>query len=172
MRQLSLLLLVLLAACAAPPPRVVPYRKAGAPIYSNAGLDPARLAGNWHELAGFYDPAETGCAVGLTQVQPRRDGGLTLTLSECAGVGARTVTATPAGAAGRFRAELPGPLGEPWWVLWIAEDNSAVVIGTPSGHFGAILGRTPTLRPDVMEAARQLLDFNGYDLKRLRPAMR
>ena len=51
-------------------------------------------------------------------------------------------------------------------------DNRAMVIGTPSGHFGAILSRAPTLRADLLEAARQLLDFNGYDLKRLRPDMR
>lgn len=172
MRKLSIILLVLLAACAPPPPRAVPYRTEGAPIYSIAGLDPARLAGNWHEVAGFYDPAQSGCAVGLTQVTPRRDGGLSLTLSDCTGLGARTVTAAPAGASGRFRADLHGPLGEPWWVLWIDADNRAMVIGTPSGHFGAILSRTPVLRPDLMEAARQLLDFNGYDVKRLRPVMR
>lgn len=172
MRQLSLVLLLLLAACAPPPPREVPYRTEGAPIYSIAGLDPARIAGRWNEVAGFYDPARSGCAVGLTQVTPQRDGSLSLTLSDCSGLGARTVTAVPQGAGGRFRPDLHGTLGEPWWVLWIDTDNRAMVIGAPSGHFGAIFSRAPTLRPDLLEAARQLLDFNGYDVKRLRPDMR
>ncbi len=171
MRKLSLALLLGLAACAAPM-REPSFRPHGGGIYSTAGLDPARIMGRWHEVAGFYDPTRSGCASGLTQVAPGSAGTLRLTIGDCAGIGARTVTALPADAAGRYRPDLPGRLGDTWWVLWVGSDNDVMVIGTPSGRFGAILSRTPTLRPDLYEAARQVLDFNGYDLAQLKPVAR
>lgn len=171
MRKLSLALLLGLAACAAPMPGPS-FRPHGGGIYSTAGLDPARIMGRWHEVAGFYDPAREGCATGLTDVSAGSGGTLRFSIGACAGIGARTVSALPGDAAGRYRPALPGRLGETWWVLWVGSDNDAMVIGTPSGRFGAILSRTPTLRPDLYEAARQVLDFNGYDLTRLKPAAR
>lgn len=174
MRQLNLALLLILAAClaaCAPPPELASYRRVDANIYSRAAFDPAQMAGSWHEVAGFYDPAVSGCSVGLTKVAALPGGGLRLGFDQCAGLGARTVEAARAGAAGRFRPALKGRLAEPWWVLWVDEDYRAMLIGTPSGHFGAILSRTLPMRPDLFEAARQILDFNGYDLARLRPVM-
>jgi len=41
------------------------------------------------------------------------------------------------------------------------------VVGTPNGRAGWILNRTPEMRADRLEAARQVLAFNGYDLSRL-----
>lgn len=179
MRQLSRALIAAaalsaaLAACAPPPaPYRASYRQTDVKLYSRAVFEPARAAGPWHEVAGFYDPAVSGCSVGLSRIARRPGGGLELTLDPCAGLGPRTVAAEPTRAAGQFRPALKGRLGEPWWVLWVDEDYRAMAIGTPSGHFGAILSRGPTLRPDLFEAARQILAFNGYDLAKLRPDMR
>lgn len=172
MRQLSLALLLLLAACA-PPPRPVPsYRNTEVRIATPVAFDAARLTGSWHEIAGFYDPATSGCAVGLTQVAALPKGVLHFTIGECAGLGVQTVNASQGKLPGRFSLPLKGRLGEPWWVLWTDEDYRVLVIGTPSGHFGAILSRTPQLRRDLSEAAKRILDFNGYDLSQLRQDMR
>jgi apolipoprotein D and lipocalin family protein len=177
MRQLSLaplLALVLaLAACNPQPDEVLrSFRNADVQIASQAALDPARLAGRWHEVAGFYDPAASGCALGLAKLTPLKSGRLRVTLSECAGLGPRTVIARPGRHPGRYRVSLPGRLGDPWWILWVDQDYRAMVVGTPSGSFGAILGRSPHLRRDLYVAARRILDFNGYDPRQLHLVMR
>ena len=41
------------------------------------------------------------------------------------------------------------------------------VVGVPSGRAGWILNRTPEIRADRLQAARQVLEFNGYDLTKL-----
>lgn len=163
-RTLALTLTLALAACAAPPP--AGFRAPGKRIYSVAVFSPERFAGPWHEVAGFYDPAKASCALGLTRAA-LHNGGLSLTLSDCAGPAA-TVPATRLAAA-RFAPALKGPRGAPWWVLWVDQDYRTAVIGTPSGQWGAILNRTPKIPADRMEAARQILDFNGYDISRLHP---
>jgi apolipoprotein D and lipocalin family protein len=38
----------------------------------------------------------------------------------------------------------------------------------PSGRAGWILNRTPTLRADRLQAAKDILAFNGYDLSQLK----
>lgn len=55
-----------------------------------------------------------------------------------------------------------------WWVLWADADYRTLAIGTPSGQFGLILNRDGALPPDRLRAAREIFDFNGYDIARLR----
>lgn len=71
----------------------------------------------------------------------------------------------PVMAAGPGRFTVGG--GEAWWVLWDEADNRTLVIGTPSGAFGFVLNRDDTISGDRMVAAREILDFNGYDPARL-----
>jgi apolipoprotein D and lipocalin family protein len=60
-------------------------------------------------------------------------------------------------------------LGAEWWLLWVDADLRTLVIGTPAGQFGMILNRDPVLPPDRAAAARDILAWAGYDLRRLRP---
>lgn len=172
MRQLTRVYVLLaaglalgLAACA-PAPRTASYRGQGQRLYSIVAFSPERFAGTWHEVAGFYDPAQQGCALGLTAAKPSADG-LSLSFAGCAGP-AGTVPAKRVGLA-RFVPEGGGARSEPWWILWVDQDYRTAVIGTPSGHWGAILNRTPDIPADRLKAARQILEFNGYDVSRLRP---
>ena len=54
-----------------------------------------------------------------------------------------------------------------YWVLWVDEGYRTAVVGAPDGWSGWILNRTPTIPVDRLDAARQVLDFNGYDIDRL-----
>ncbi|WP_286789544.1 lipocalin family protein, partial [Thioclava sp. UBA3469] len=54
--------------------------------------------------------------------------------------------------------------GEPIWVLWVDFDYRVAVLGTPSGRWGMILSRQTPPRPDLIKAARDVMDFNGYDM--------
>jgi lipocalin len=53
-------------------------------------------------------------------------------------------------------------------VHWIDEDSQTAVVGTPSRTDAWILNRTPTLRADRLQAAKDILKFNGYDLSQLK----
>ncbi len=53
------------------------------------------------------------------------------------------------------------------WVLWVDADYRIAALGTPSGGFGRILVRPGQARADLIIAAREIMDFNGYDVSRL-----
>ena len=65
---------------------------------------------------------------------------------------------------GRFRLE---GASEEYWVLWVDEGFRTAAIGTPDGSFGLILDRKPRGGADRMVAAREMLDFNGYDVSQI-----
>ena len=72
--------------------------------------------------------------------------------------------------AGRFRAAGPVPVAVPaeLWVYWMDFDDRTMAIGDPNSDFVAILDRAPTGGADRIRAAREILDWYGYDLSRLR----
>lgn len=172
MRELTgLALLVLLAGCASAPVPHAGFRAAGTPIYSNAVFQPDRLAGRWVQVADFAPAGAGACtARGLT-VTPGVAGQLTVDADLCLGGETRRYTG-PAALSGPGRISLaaadPTNIGAEWWVLWVDTDYRTLVVGTPSGSFGMILNRTGDLPADRMAAAREVLDWNGYDLSRMR----
>lgn len=147
------LLLLLLAACAAPRPVAAPgVRDLSRPVYSIAGFDAARLAGDWHQVAGF----SATCHGGTLEVTG------TLAYDLCLPSGRSAAEAAPTGTPGRFQSG-DGAL----WVLWADADDRTLVIGGPDGRIGAILNRSGDISADRMKAARDILSFNGYDTSRL-----
>ena len=155
-------LAALLAACApaSDPPRT--FRDAAVTLASAAGLDPARLAGRWHEVARLPDG---GCEGGVVDYAPRAGG---LDLVETCGGAATAGRATPAGP-GRLRvARTSGTTAE--WVLWLDADARTAVVARPDGTGARILDRSPASSPDRLAAALSVLDFNGFDPAALVPA--
>ncbi len=63
---------------------------------------------------------------------------------------------------GRYDTE-EGPL----WVHWLDVGDRTAAIGDPSGRTVWIMDRTATGSPDRIAAAREILDWYGYDLARL-----
>lgn len=164
----SVVAVAMLAGCAGAPEG--PIRNVGVPITSLALYDPARMAGDWHLVAAYGE--EVACGPVTERWTPRGDGTLAVSGTACRGA-SRVSLDTVALPSGPGRFERRGVSGrETLWVLWADADDRVAVIGTPDGGFGRILSREPALRPDLMQAARQVLDFNGYDLARLRfPAL-
>ena len=70
---------------------------------------------------------------------------------------------------GRLEVTFPTlPFGaSDYWVLWTDDGYRTAVVGAPDGRSGWILNREPTIPADRLTAAREVLDFNGYDLSRL-----
>ena len=160
-----LALLFLLAACTATvaPVTVGRYRDVAKPIYSNAQLDAARLVGRWAQVADF-GPAVPACEPGGVEIT-KASAGLTVVYRLCqSGREMRGAGAMQPAGPGRFAVQdQPGP----WWILWADVDYRTLVIGTPSGQLGFILNRDGALPADRLVAAREILDWNGYDLARL-----
>ncbi len=149
------ILLLLLAACARPepPPAAPSFREAGAPIGSTTRGTAADLAGDWVVSAAY--PGPFGLARGVRVSVAPRGGGALWTL------GGRALPTTLAGP-GRYRGE-----GAELWVLWVDDGFRTAAVGTPDGAFGWIMDRPGEAAPDRAAAAREMLDFNGYDLARL-----
>lgn len=153
---------VLLAACLGAGQGTGTFRDTGTPIWSAAALDPVSLAGDWQQVAGFASQTG-GCRTGTLSIGPEA-GGLKLSGSLC-------LNGKPERLRGRADLTGPGRLtvsGEEWWILWVDSGYRTLVIGAPSGRFGLVLDRG-AIPPDRLQAARDVLDFNGYDLSLLRP---
>ena len=165
----ALLLAAGLAGCAA----VVPaFRDTSVQMTTVTGLDPARYAGRWYEVARFPVVFQGQCAGAATVEYGLRPGGALSVANTCptadGGVSRIEGVARPAGV-GRFEVRFDGlPFAGPYWVLWIDEGYRTAVVGVPSGRAGWILNRDPAIPPDRLRAAREVLAWNGYDLTRLK----
>jgi apolipoprotein D and lipocalin family protein len=158
-----LILAALLSGCAATGPSG--YRDASVPIASAALFDAARFAGAWHVVAAYGDDA--GCGPLAEDWAATGPGRFRVSGTGCA-AGQAAPFATNAAVTGPGRLSLTGE-GRNDWVLWVDADYRIAAIGTPDGRFGRIIARTPDARGDLVAAARTALEFNGYDLSRLRP---
>lgn len=164
----ALVLVLLLSGCSV----FNVYRDTDAPIASKAVFDPARYVGLWYEVARFPVFFENGC-VGVTAEYGLRDDGLLSVLNICRNADG-TERSRIAGTAeivgpGRLKVRFPSvPFGAAdYWVLWTDADYRTAVVGAPNGRSGWILNRTPDIPPDRLQAARDVLEFNGYDISRL-----
>ncbi|WP_338402020.1 lipocalin family protein [Paragemmobacter straminiformis] len=166
---LALAPLLVLAACGNKTDRRQAFRDTATPIYSNASLSAAALAGRWSQTSAFTNTPGKGCRSGGAMIEPTATG-ITLRARLCLDGDSRDL-ATDLATTGPGRltptGKAPAPLDRQWWVLWADTDLRTVVIGTPDGSFGFILNRDGPLPPDRLTAARQVLAFNGYDTTRL-----
>lgn len=160
----SLLAGLVLSSCAATT-LAKAYRNPAVPISSAALFDVARFQGDWQIVAAFGD--EAACGTLLEQWK----GG-------AGGFAVRGTHCTPSGKAGyATRARLVGPGriardmrdgAEQIWILWVDADYRVAAVGTPSGEFGRIIVRPRQAHADLIAAAQGVLDFNGYDVSKLR----
>lgn len=157
-------LLVMACTATVPPSPTKAVRDTATPIYSNAQLDPSRMVGRWVQVADFA-PKGSRCAPGGVDISPA-EAALKVVYRLCqSGRDIRGAGAMQPAGPGRFA--VPNQPG-PWWVLWADVDYRTLVIGTPSGQLGFILNRDGALPADRLAAAREILDWNGYDVTRLR----
>lgn len=164
MRAVIAALIAALALAACVPEKPAPLRDPKGLISSAALFDPARFAGQWNVVqsgvpgcSGAQSWAWDGKAA--YQVKGTDCTGATAQLDD------RIVLTGP---GGRMIGHA-GYGGEPIWVLWVDYDYRIAALGTPSGSWGLILSRQTPARPDLLKAAREVLDFNGYDLARMQP---
>lgn len=166
MRALALVLL--LSGCGA----FEVYRDTDAPIASKAVFDPQKYLGLWYEVARFPVFFEKGCVGVTAQYGLRADGKLSvLNICRNADGSERSRIAGTADIVGPGRLKVrfaSVPFGAAdYWVLWTDADYRTAVVGAPNGRSGWILNRTAEIPADRLNAARDVLAFNGYDISRL-----
>ncbi len=164
MPRLILALVLLLAACVKPAPdKIGAFRQAGAPIWSSAAFDAARIEGSWQQVATFTAGETPGCKPGGMQVS-RGAAGLEIAARLC--LNGREVR-----AAGPLRMVGPGRMAvagmADWWVIWVDSGYRTLAVGTPDGTFGFVLDRG-RIGHDRLVAAGEVFDFNGYSKARLK----
>lgn len=152
---------VLLTACGAVHgPKGAAFRDASEPIRSLAGVSLAATAGQWQQIADFRAVDSIArCHSGSAEIG---DDGRRFIAQLCLdGVRRNLRAMANPGIPGRFDGATPV------WVLWMDGDGRVMALGTPSGEFGAILARDGLARSDLIAAATEILDWNGYDTTRL-----
>jgi apolipoprotein D and lipocalin family protein len=58
------------------------------------------------------------------------------------------------------------------WVLWMDFDDRTAAIGTPSGRFGWIMDKNTTGGGDRITAARDIMEWFGYNMAQLEEVRR
>lgn len=174
----TLLALLLLAACGegTPAPEAASFRSREVPIGSTTRGAPADLNGEWVVSQAYRQDGLRGVLPG-DRLSVAMDASGTGRWTFPGGGGTRVAVPVAAGGPGRYRTQAPQPaaaalLGTPapdLWVLWADDDFRTAVVGTPDGTLGWIMDRPGAASPDRAAAAREVLDFNGYDLGRLAP---
>ena len=71
---------------------------------------------------------------------------------------------------GQYLVQMPGGERRRMWVIWADEGFRTAVVGNPEGTFAWILDRQAKGGADRIRAAREILEFNGYDPRQLKEA--
>lgn len=163
---------VALGACAAPPPKVTTlqgYRDRSALIGATSRFDEAKFAGVWYIRAGFApDLGRMAFRMSTTPTGPMmRLGAFVCDPAGVCGDYAEDLPLKRSGK-GRYTARMPSGEMREFWVLWVDEGFRTAVLGNPDGTFGWIVDRSTTGGADRIRAAREILDFNGYDVSQLK----
>ncbi|MBD3662490.1 lipocalin family protein [Sulfitobacter sp. TSTF-M16] len=145
------------------------YRDQDVLIGVTSRYDEARFLGQWYMRAALpaneriervrFENRATGLQMQMAQYgcDP---GGTCGTISDTLKVEREGV--------GRYAIDMADGTTRTLWVLWVDESFRTALVGNPEGAFAWILDRQPTGGADRIAAAREILDFNGYDVSQLR----
>ena len=150
-----------LAACA---PATTGFRDTRTPMGATLRFDAGRFAGPWHVVARMGSSAEPET---FDFAAPGAGWQVTRSRLSCTAAGcARSRADRPVRMVAPGRIEVGGQV---WWVLWVDDDFRTAAIGTPDGSFGWIMDRKGPkgISADRLNAAKEIMDWAGYDLGRL-----
>ncbi|WP_375230791.1 lipocalin family protein [Roseobacter sp. S98] len=154
----------LVAGCAPVP--APGFRDTGVPITATTRFTPAAFSGRWHVIEAYPSALFPACAgqtwEAATAQAPER-------LTVRCGVDTALDVPLEVNPRGVLRAGSSDldTAERALWVMWMDEDARTATVGTPGGEMGWILNRTPDLRGDRLAAAREIMEFNGYNLAAL-----
>lgn len=164
-RHLALFSVLLLAACNGAT-GLATYRDTGVAIGATTRFEVERFWGSWHVRETYANTI----AHRRVALESDQRGGLLWQVDRLRCEGSACVTERSeafAREAGAGRLLLLDGSSREIWVLWVDADFRTAAIGTPDGQLGYILDRRPTGGADRIAAAREVMDFNGFDVSQL-----
>ena len=171
------LALLALGACGLVPPVGGPTAPPAGPVYRDPAAligvtsryTPAKFGGVWYVRAGFA-PDLGRMAFRMIDGPSGQVMRLGAFVCDPAGVCGDYAQDLPVRriSNGRFSVRMPDGRAREFWVLWVDEGFRTAVLGNKRGDFGWIVDRATTGGADRIRAAREILDFNGYDVRQLR----
>jgi apolipoprotein D and lipocalin family protein len=173
-RVLTGLVLVILAACTAEQSVLTQgavLRDPSAQIASQTNVTADRMAGSWvirQRFASQSGPLDvvtfSTLPNGALQMAQTRQ---TCDVDPC-GNDQILVLIEPTGPGRWSPVDVPVFFPrEELWVMWMDFDSRTAAIGTPSGEFGWIMDKNSTGGGDRIAAARDIMDWFGYDVSQL-----
>lgn len=157
----GVLFIALIACVEKTPETATRFRAVSAPMWSSAQFDQGRLPGRWTQAASFAS-GPSPCAPGGAEFS-KGDGVIHMAARLCL-AGKEITISGPVKMVGPGRMEIDGQL---WWILWVDTDYRTLAVATPSGAFGFVLNRGGRLPADRLTAAKEIFEFNGYDVSKL-----
>ena len=169
---LSVAALILLAGCASKPD--------AAPPQTAGSVDLQRYQGTWYELARLPMFFQRKCAQSEAHYQLREDGRVGV-LNRCRTLEGEWIDASgvaEAQVAGRtdklwvrfdnwFSNLFPGLAKGDYWVLYLDDDYSMVLVGNPNREYLWLLARTPEVSETRRLRLLQEAEARGYDTSAL-----
>lgn len=145
------------------------YRDREVLLTSMAVFDPVAYSGLWYEVARFPVPFQSDCVDAEAEYRVISETKLSVRNACLGSEGLKVISGNAEVVGpGRLKVRLGGvPFAADYWVLWVDAGYETAVVGTPSGRAGWILNRSPEISEERLDAAREVLRFNGYDVGQL-----
>ena len=151
-------------------------------VRSVEGVDLARYAGRWHEVARFPNRFQDKCVAENTAEYEMLPNGQVRVVNTC-----RQADGKLSRAEGRARlARRDGPASQlkvrfapgflsflsmvwgNYWILDLTEDYGAALVGDPSRKYLWVLSRTPELEEQVYRRLVATAEAQGFEVARLK----
>nr|MCW1951318.1 lipocalin family protein [Octadecabacter sp.] len=154
-----------------PPQPVEVFRDRSAQIASQTDVTAARMAGDWAIRQRFAAPRTPLSGMTLAAL-PNGALQMSVLAGECVDdVCSEEEILILLEKTGPGRWTVRGPQAHlpsnELWVMWMEFDSRTAAIGTPSGEFGWIMDKNLRGGGDRITAARDIMDWFGYDVSRL-----
>ncbi|MEM8537686.1 MAG: lipocalin family protein [Pseudomonadota bacterium] len=159
-----------IAGCAAKTPSVSGFRDTSVPLTVTTRGGSDAMNGPWFMRAHF--PGDGSIAMVTFLDNHQGSPAIEMLRSSCdLGGDCETLSdiwATESLGLNRWRlTNAKGDARQELWVIWVDEGGRTAALGTPDGSFGWIVDRKPTSGEDRIIAAREILEFNGYNTSQM-----
>ncbi len=147
--------------------------QAQTPVASVPQVDLARYVGQWFEIANFPMFFQRKCTGNTTAEYARNTDGSVAVTNRCDTADGPTqargkATVVEGTGNAQLKVSFFWPFRADYWVIGLDPDYRWAVVGNPNRNYLWVLSRTPTLQPELLDAALLSAKTQGFDLSQLK----